>query len=148
MLGGIKAGFLQPNSMAVDDNSKNGHIHDDAQGMEVLRASLLTQETTLMALANRVDRRFQAFEGHFDEIADRLDALVIGANRGRNDDQKRLRDDVTQGQPVNRLVLANHCRRLVYSDDSEEEDFLFTDHIPVRGGGRHARDYYRDVSGF
>ena len=39
----------------------------------------------MRALANNVDRRIQAFDGHFDEIVDRLDALAIGANRDRND---------------------------------------------------------------
>ena len=70
--------------MAGDNSSGSGHACDDAQGMEVLQASLLTQETTLRAL----------FEGHFDEIVDRLDALALGANRGRNDDKRQLRDNV------------------------------------------------------
>ena len=34
------------------------------------------------------------FEVRFDEIADLLDALALGANRGRNEDKRRLRDDV------------------------------------------------------
>ena len=68
--------------MAGDDSSGSGHIRDKAQDMKVLRASLLTQETTLRALADSVDRRFHRFEGHFDEIADRLNALALSANRG------------------------------------------------------------------
>ena len=88
--------------MAGDNSSGSGHACDDAQGMEVLRTSLLTQETILKALADGVDRRFQAFEGHFDEIVDRLDALALGANRVRNEDRRRLRDDVAQGQPISR----------------------------------------------
>ena len=80
--------------MAGDDSSRSGHICDDAQGMDVLRASLLTQKTTLRVLADSVDHRFQAFEGRFDEIADRLDAVAIGANRSKNDDRRRLRDEV------------------------------------------------------
>ena len=67
--------------MAGDDSLGSGHIHDGVQDMEVLRANFPTQETTLMALADSVDRRFQTFEGRFDEIADQLDALEIGANR-------------------------------------------------------------------
>ena len=62
----------------------------------------------MKALANSVDHRFQAFERRFDEIVNRLDALAIGANRGRNDDKLRLRADVAQGQPINRHVHANH----------------------------------------
>ena len=74
--------------MAGDNSARSGHIHEEVQGMEVLRASLLTQKKTLRALANNVDRRFQAFEGRFDEIVNRLDALAIGANRDRNDDKR------------------------------------------------------------
>ena len=44
--------------MAGDNSLGSGHARDDDQGMEVLRASLLTQEMTLRALANSVDRRF------------------------------------------------------------------------------------------
>ena len=117
--------------------------------MKVLRVGLLTQETTLKALADSVDRKFQTFERRFDEIADRLDALALDANKGRNEDKRKLRDEVAQGQPVNRLVLAHHCRQLVYSDDSEkEEDFLFGNHQPARGSGRHSRDYERDSGDF
>ena len=64
--------------------------------MEVLRANLLTQETTLGALADSVDRRLQAFKGHFDEISHQLDALAIGDNRNRNDDRRQPRDDFAQ----------------------------------------------------
>ena len=55
--------FLQPDPMASDNSTGSGHIHDKVQGMEVVRASLLTQETALRALAESVDRRFQTFEG-------------------------------------------------------------------------------------
>ena len=75
--------------------------------------------------------------------------MAIGASRGRNDDRRQLRDDVSQGQPANRHVLVNHRRQPVYCDDSKEEkDFLFADHRPARGGGRHARDYERDSGDF
>ena len=135
--------------MAGDNSSGNGHARDDAQGMEVLRASLLTQKTTLRALADSVDRRFQAFKGHFDEIVDQLDALALGANKSRNDNRRWLRDEIAQGQPVNRLVPAHHHRQPVYSDDSEEEDkFEFADHRPARGGGRQVRDFDRDGGDF
>ena len=80
--------------MASDDSSGSDHICDGAQGMEVLRANLLTQETTLRALTDSMDHRFQAFEGRFDEIVDRLDALAFGANRGRNEDRRWPKDDV------------------------------------------------------
>ena len=93
MLGGIRAGSLQPDSMA-DDNSVGGdHAHDEAQGMEVLRAGLLTQDTALRGLTDSVERRFQVFERRFDEIADRLDALALDANRDRVDDRRRPRAD-------------------------------------------------------
>ena len=96
-----------------------------------------------------MDGRFQALEGRFDEIADRLDALAIGANRGRNEDRRGPREDVAQGQPINRLVLAHHHRQPVYSDDSEEdEDFLFGNHQPIRGGGRYARNHDREGGDF
>ena len=58
--------------MAGDNNLGSDHVRDEVQGMEVLRASLLTYEMVLRALAESVDRRFQAFEEHFDEIADKL----------------------------------------------------------------------------
>ena len=80
--------------MVGDNSSGSGHARDKAQGMEVLRVGFLTQEMTLKALAESVERRFQAFEGYFHDIADRLDALAIGANRGRNEDMRGLRDDV------------------------------------------------------
>ena len=124
--------------MAGDSSSGSMHAHDEAQGMEVLRAGLLTQETALRALAENVDRRFQALEWRFDKIADRLDALAIGVNRARNKDRMRPRNDVAQGHPVNRSVPAYHRKQPVYSDDSEEEeDFLYADHRPTNGGGRH-----------
>ena len=44
--------------MAGDKSSGSGHACDDAQDMEVLQAILLTQETTLRALTDSVDRRF------------------------------------------------------------------------------------------
>ena len=106
--------FLQPNLMAGDNSSGSGHICDGVQGMEVLKASLLTQETALRALAESVDRKFQVFEGHFDEIVDQLDALALGANRGRNEDKRRLRDEVAQGQLLNRHVPAHHRRQHAY----------------------------------
>ena len=68
----------------------------------------MTQEMALMALSDSVDHRFWTFEGRFDKIANKLDALAIGANRGRNDGRRRVRDDVSQGQPINRSVLVNH----------------------------------------
>ena len=88
---------LQINLMARDSSSGSGHAHEEAQGMEFLRAKLLTQETALRALAENVARRFQALEGCFDEIADRLDALAIGANRDRNEDRRGPTNDVAQG---------------------------------------------------
>ena len=83
----MKPGFLQPDLMAGDNSLGSGHARDDVQGMEVLRAWLLTQETVLRALVENVDHRFQALEGRFDKIGDRLDALAISANRGRNEDR-------------------------------------------------------------
>ena len=74
--------------MAGDDSSRSCHICDDAQGLEVLRANLLTQEKALRVLIDSVDRRFQVFEGCFDEIVDRPDTLAIGANKGKNDDRR------------------------------------------------------------
>ena len=56
--------------MAGDNNARSGHAHDKDQCVEVLRADLLTQEVALRALADNVDHRFQAFEGHVDEIED------------------------------------------------------------------------------
>ena len=96
--------------MAGDNSAGSGHIHDKVWGMKILRASLLTQETALRALTKSVGHRFQAFEGRFNEIVDRLDALAIGANRNMNDDRWRPRDDFAQGQPVNILVPAYHRR--------------------------------------
>ena len=80
--------------MAGDNSSGSSHARDDVQGMEFLRAGLLTQEKALRALAENVDRRLQALEGRFDEIVDRLDALAFGANRDKNEDGMRLRDEV------------------------------------------------------
>ena len=83
------------------------------------------------------------------EIADRLDALPIGANSGRYEDKKKLNDEVAQGQPVNRPIPTHHHRQPVYSDESEEdEDFLYADHRPTMGGGRHDHGYERDNGDF
>ena len=106
--------------MAGDNSVGSGHAHDEAQGMEVLRANLLTQETALTALVNSVDRRFQTYERCFDEIAGQLDALTIGANRNRINGRW-----LAQGQPINRHVSTRHRRQPVYNNNSEEEDFLF-----------------------
>ena len=57
-----ETGFLQPDLMAGDNSLGSGHARDEAQGMEVLRARLLTQEMVLRALAENMDRRFQALE--------------------------------------------------------------------------------------
>ena len=68
--------------------------------------------------------------------------MAIGANKGRNEDKRRLRDEVGQGQFVNRIVLAHHRKQPVYNDDlEEEEDFLFSNHHPTRGGGKFERDH-------
>ena len=91
----------------------------------------------MRALAENVDRIFPELEGRFDEISNILDALAIGANKGKNEDRGGPRADVAQGQPVNRHVRARHRRQPVYSDDSEEEDnFLYADQRPIRGGER------------
>ena len=74
--------------MAGDNSAGSGHAHDDVQGVEILRAGLLTQEMALRVLVDNIDHRFQVFKGWFDEIADRLDALALGANRNRNIDRR------------------------------------------------------------
>ena len=48
--------------MVGDNSAGSGHAHGETQGMEVLRAGLLTQETVLRGLVDSVERRFQAFE--------------------------------------------------------------------------------------
>ena len=80
---------------------------------------------------------------------DRLDALAIGVNRGRNEDKKRLRDEVAQGRPINRPVPTHHRRQPVYSDNSEEKkDFMYADHRLGRGGGKRDHGYKRDIGDF
>ena len=75
--------------------------------------------------------------------------MALGANRGRNDDKMRLRDEVVQGQPVNKPIPTHHHRQPVYNDDLEKEDeFDFADHRPVRGSGRQVRDFDRDCGDF
>ena len=46
--------------MAGDNSAGSSHAHDYDQGVEVLRAGLLTQETTLKALEDNMDHRFRA----------------------------------------------------------------------------------------
>ena len=65
-----KSGSLQPDSMADDNSVGDGHAYDEAQSIEVLRASLLTQETILRGLTDNMNRRFQTFERRIDKIAD------------------------------------------------------------------------------
>ena len=67
--------------MAGDNSVRSDPIHDEVQGIKVLRSCLLTQETTLRASTDSVDRSYHTLEGHFDEIANWLDALALGANR-------------------------------------------------------------------
>ena len=75
--------------------------------------------------------------------------MALGTNKGRNKDKKRLRDDVTQCQPVNRPIPTYNHRQLVYNDESEEDDdFMFADHRPTRGGSRNIRNFDRDASDF
>ena len=50
----------------------------------------------------------------------RLCIGLMPANRGRNEDRRRLRDDVAQRQPVDRHVPAHYGRQPVYSDNSKE----------------------------
>ena len=103
----------------------------------------------MRSLTEIVDRRFQAFEGRFDEIADWLDAFALGANRDGNENIWQLKEDVAWGQPVNRLVPAYNRRQPVYNDDSEEdEDFVFVDHRLTKGGGRNIHDFDRDGGDF
>ena len=76
--------------MAGDSSSCSGHARDEAQGMEVLRARLLTQEMALRALAENVDYRFQSLEGHFDDwILWRLVLTWVGM-KTRGDQEKML----------------------------------------------------------
>ena len=78
-----------------------------------------------------------------------MDALAIGANRCRNEDRRRLRDEVFQDQLVNRYVPVHHHRQPVYNDDSKkEENFLYAEHRPVRGGGRRDHRFKRDNGDF
>ena len=44
--------------MAGNNSSGSDHARDNVQGIEVLRSNLLTQDMTLRALAESVDRRF------------------------------------------------------------------------------------------
>ena len=74
--------------MVGDNSVGSGHAYDEDQGVEVLRVNLLTQETAFRALIDNMDCRFRAYEGCFDEITDRLDALAISANRDMNDDRR------------------------------------------------------------
>ena len=75
--------------------------------------------------------------------------MAICANRSRNEDKRRLRDEVAQGQPINKTVPTHHRRQPVYSDDlEEEEDFLYADHRPAKGGGRRDHGYERDSEDF
>ena len=48
--------------------------------------------------------------------------MALGANRGRNDDRRWLRDDVAQGQPVNRPVLADWLDALALGANRDRND--------------------------
>ena len=66
-----------------------------------------------------------------------------------NEDRRRLRDDVAQGQPINSPVPTYNSRQPVYNDDSKKEDeFTFTDHRPTRDSGKNPYDYDRDGGDF
>ena len=56
--------------------------------------------------------------------------LAIGTNKCRYKDRMGPRNDVAQGQPVNRPVFAHHRRQYVYNDDSEKKR---TSCMPISG---------------
>ena len=58
--------------------------------------------------------------------------MALGANRGRNEDRRWLRDDVAQGQPINGHVPTHNRRQPFYSDDSEEEMSLLLQTIDLQ----------------
>ena len=77
--------------------------------------------------------------------------MALDANGDRVDDRQLPRADNAQGQPLNRPVPmpAHYHRQSVYNDElGDEEDFLFGNYQPARGGGRHVRDYERDGGDF
>ena len=80
--------------MAGDDSSGSNHALDGVLCMEALRAGLQTQKVALRALVESIDSRFQEFEGRFDAIVDRLNALALGINRDGIENRRWLRGDV------------------------------------------------------
>ncbi|KAF2306123.1 hypothetical protein GH714_012872 [Hevea brasiliensis] len=59
------------------------------------------------------------YERRLEEITDRLDALEINGNRDWVDN-RRPGDNAAHGDAIEQPIVAH--RRLVYNEDSEEED--------------------------
>ena len=75
--------------------------------------------------------------------------MALGANRNKNESRQQLREDVAQGKIINMPISTYNHRQPVYNDDSEEDDdFMFADHRPTRGGSRNIRNFDRDASDF
>ena len=75
--------------------------------------------------------------------------MALGANRDKNENRQRLKEDVARGEIINIPISTYNHRQPIYSDDLEEDnDFIFADHRPTRGGSRNIRNFDRDASDF
>ncbi|GKC67890.1 hypothetical protein Tco_1100488 [Tanacetum coccineum] len=83
--------------MVVNDKEMNDHVNDGVQDIETLQADVRAQGTTLTNLEQRVNCNFRRLEQRFEDIVERLDVLVVNANRNMIDDETR------QGTEVNIL---------------------------------------------
>lgn len=140
--------------MEADGNGNDGLRGDDQEarapfGDEALQRLEWGLE---QRLEQRIDLIFRRFEGRFDEIVDRLDALGLDAHRRQNGN-RRPGVEVAHGDPIDRPVPVR-MQPIYEEDDSEEED----DYEPNRFGHRPAyenrrgrynyRDDDRDVGDF
>ncbi|GKB98265.1 reverse transcriptase [Tanacetum coccineum] len=127
--------------------------------METLQAEVRAQGTALTNLEQRVNRNFRRLEQRCEDIVERLDVLVVNANRNGIDDETRPGDRGARGNLNFRQVAAlNNRWEPAYGDDSDEEEVWHTNprrqFNPAganRGGGYRRNNEFRlkvDISSF
>ncbi|KAI5659169.1 hypothetical protein M9H77_27962 [Catharanthus roseus] len=118
----------------------NGDIQNVVQDIEALRDRMDAQEAAIRTLEVNLDQRFRHLDQHFEEMINRFDALVVDANRNRNDGGQRPRDQLARGVVANVPVAANVQNQVAgYNSSDVEEDLILAEdqNRPARrGSGR------------
>ena len=134
--------------MAVNGKVGDNHVKDGVQDMETLQAEVRAQGTVLTNMEQRVNRNFRCLEQRFEDIVERLEVLVVNANRNEINNETRPRDRGARGNLNFRPVATMYNRwQLAYEDDSDGEDVYtnprqkFEPAGVNRGGYRRNNEY-------